>query len=169
MPNADSSVTMAAPTEVNLHPPRPGLIRWGIYSLVGLCGVFIQLVTLVGLKSGMELHYLLATALAVEAAVLHNFCWHVRWTWSDRRVQSGTETLYRLLRFNLTVGCVSIFQNLFLMGLLVDQLGMHYLIANMMTIAMCSLLNYITSDRLVFKNPSPKSTRVSQEEPTAES
>src|SRR5436190_21825889 len=35
------------------------------------------------------LPYLLATALAVEGAILHNFVWHERWTWADRVVTHG--------------------------------------------------------------------------------
>ncbi len=42
-------------------------------------GVFAALTLLLGP------HYLVATALAVEMAVLHNFFWHRRWTWADRR------------------------------------------------------------------------------------
>jgi putative flippase GtrA len=34
------------------------------------------------------MNYLLATALAVETAVIHNFLWHQRFTWSDRPATS---------------------------------------------------------------------------------
>jgi putative flippase GtrA len=36
------------------------------------------------LKSELHFPYLAATALAVEAAVVHNFFWHERFTWADR-------------------------------------------------------------------------------------
>ena len=51
-----------------------------------------------------RLHYLVATAIAVEAAVLHNFCWHQRWTWRDRRAASRTTAVRRLGRFHLLNG-----------------------------------------------------------------
>ena len=50
-------------------------------------GIAVQLLMLVVLKAGLHLHYLVATALAVETAVIHNFLWHERFTWADR---SGT-------------------------------------------------------------------------------
>ena len=36
----------------------------------------------------LGVHYLVATALAVEIAVLQNYYWHVRWTWKGRDGQS---------------------------------------------------------------------------------
>jgi putative flippase GtrA len=54
--------------------------RWLKFNAVGGIGIGVQLVVLAGLKSGLELNYLLATAVAVEVAVLHNFFWHERFT-----------------------------------------------------------------------------------------
>ena len=127
------------------------LIRWARFNAVGLMGVTVQIAVLMFLRGVWNLHYLPATALAVEMAVLHNFCWHDRWTWSDRTATADTTVLRRLLRFNLTVGTVSIVQNLFLMELLVAGLNLHYLPANLLAIASCSTLNYFSSNRLVFK------------------
>src|SRR5207245_237643 len=47
---------------------------------VGAAGIVVQLAALTFLKSGLHLDYLPATATAVEAALLHNFFWHERWT-----------------------------------------------------------------------------------------
>ena len=59
-------------------------MRWLKFNLVGGFGIVVQLAALLGLKSGLHLGYLPATALAVEAAVIHNFFWHERYTWADR-------------------------------------------------------------------------------------
>ena len=57
----------------------------------------------------------------------------------------------RFLRFNLTVGVVSIAQNLLLMTFLVEYFALHYLIGSLLSIAMCSLTNFLLSDFLVFR------------------
>ncbi len=134
-----------------------GFVRWLAFNLVGLTGVAVQLTTLSVLRGGLGLHVLVATALAVEAAVLNNFFWHLRWTWADRQVEGWQETLSRLCRFNLTVGLISILQNVFLMELLAVWLNTHYLLANIVTITLCSILNYLTSDRIVFRESTPRS------------
>ena len=97
------------------------------------------------------MNYLVGTALAVEAAVLHNFWWRERWTWADRFSRTRSGWTRRLIQFNLTTGCVSIVGNLFFMRLFVGTLGIHFLVANLMTIAACSLLNFLVSDRLIFQ------------------
>ena len=93
------------------------------------------------------LHYLAATALAVEASVLHNFVWHRKWTWADR---PQTCAALMLVRFNLTSGAMSLIGNLVLMYVFVNQVGLNAYAANVITIAICSLLNFTLADRFVF-------------------
>ncbi len=127
------------------------LRRWATFNLVGIMGVGVQIMTLVMLRGWFHMDYLIATALAVEAAILHNFVWHERWTWVDRTTSHDSSRLARLLRFNLTIGVLSIGENLLFMELLVGRLEVHYLVANLITIACCSVLNFVASDRLVFR------------------
>jgi len=118
---------------------------------VGAAGIGIQLAALAIFKSGLGLGYLAATALAVEAAILHNFFWHERWTWADRTRTLPEGRAGRLVRFHLTNGAVSILGNLALMQALVGRLHVPYLAANAIAIALCSVLNFLAADRLVFR------------------
>jgi putative flippase GtrA len=130
-------------------------IRWLKFNAVGALGIAVQLAVLLGLKTGFHLNYLLATALAVEAAVVHNFLWHERYTWADRVQPSWRKSLPRLLRFNLTTGAVSIAGNLVLMKFLVGLCHLNYMVASAIAIALCSLANFLVSDRVVFGLVSP--------------
>ena len=123
------------------------LWRWLKFSAVGATGIAVQLLTLGLLLRFSDLHYLAATALAVEASVLHNFIWHRRWTWADRN-ESSNRTM--LLRFNLTNGALSLTGNLLLMWLLVGGAGLDARLANVVTISICALANFFLSDRFVF-------------------
>jgi putative flippase GtrA len=60
------------------------LRRWVKFNFVGGIGIGVQFGVLFLLKSVLHIHYLTATVIAVEAAVLHNFIWHARFTWADR-------------------------------------------------------------------------------------
>ena len=124
---------------------------WLKFNAVGLIGIVVQLVVLTILKTGLGLNYLMATIVAVECAVLHNFAWHERWTWSERTQLNESGMLGRLIRFHLTNGLISIAGNLALMWLLVSRLHLHYFLANLAAIATCSILNFLASDRLVFR------------------
>jgi putative flippase GtrA len=126
----------------------PAIQRPAKFALVGALGIVVQLLTLEALTA-IGLQYLWATGLAVEVAVLHNFLWHQRFTWSDRRAQTGI----RLVRFHLSNGAISIFGSLLLMRFLVGQVGMGVLVANLLTIGLCSIGNFLASDRWVFFSP----------------
>jgi putative flippase GtrA len=130
---------------------RRTVLRWLKFNAVGALGIGVQLAVLLTLKSGFHLSYLTATALAVEAAVLHNFLWHERYTWSDRVQPSWKKSLPRLLSFNLTTGGVSIAGNLALMKLMVGMVHMNYLLANAIAIVLCSLANFLVSEEWVFE------------------
>jgi putative flippase GtrA len=128
--------------------------RWLKFNFVGGIGIGAQLAALAIFRSLLHLDYLLATALAVEIAVLHNFLWHERFTWADRPAARFAHSLARLARFNASNGLVSIAGNLLLMWLLVGTLHLHYFVANLVAIAACSLVNFLLSDCFVFQaNP----------------
>ena len=84
------------------------LRRWFVFNAVGLAGFVVQLATLAALVRVVRLHHLVATAIAVEAAVLHNFWWHQRVTWPDRPGVSRRTGLRRLARFHLLNGAISV-------------------------------------------------------------
>jgi putative flippase GtrA len=122
-------------------------VRWLKFNAVGGIGIGVQLIVLAVLKGGLGFDYLLATGLAVETAVFHNFLWHERFTWADRVSESSWG---RFVKFNLTTGLFSIVGNLLIMKALASWIEMNYLIANGIAIAVCSMVNFVVSDRVVF-------------------
>jgi putative flippase GtrA len=124
--------------------------RWLKFNLVGGIGIVVQLLALFLMKKVFHFEYLVATALAVEAAVVHNFVWHEQFTWADREQASWFASLRRLLRFNVAAGGVSMLGNVALMKVLVGYGHMNYLAANGIAIVMCSLANFLVSEHWVF-------------------
>jgi putative flippase GtrA len=120
------------------------------FNAVGGIGIVVQLAALALLRSLLKLDYLLATGLAVEIAVIHNFLWHERFTWADRPAARPVQSLVRLVKFNASNGAVSIVGNLVLMRLLVGELEFNYVVSNLVAIVVCSLANFLLSDRFVF-------------------
>jgi putative flippase GtrA len=125
--------------------------RWLAFNGVGLLGVVVQLTTLAALVHLAGVHYLPATAIAVETAVLHNFAWHQRWTWHDRPSRSERDLLGRLVRFHMLNGLVSLIGNLGLMTVLTGAFGVEPVLANAIAIVSCSVVNFIASEALVFR------------------
>jgi putative flippase GtrA len=137
-------------TRLPIESARQSLFRWLKFNFVGGIGIVVQLVALALFRSGLHLNYLLATALAVETAVIHNFLWHERFTWRDRPSAHRLQSLTRFAKFNATNGAVSIVGNLLIMRALVGQFHMNYMIANLIAVTVCSLVNFLLSDWVVF-------------------
>ena len=128
-----------------------GTRRFLRYNLVGAMGLSVKFSVLTALVEFAGVGYLPGTAVAVEAAMIHNFTWHLRWTWRDRCAGLFLrEALMRLLRFHLGAGAVAMFANLFVTRFLVQELGMHYAAANLAATVFAGMANFMISNFVVF-------------------
>ena len=122
--------------------------RWGRFNMVGLVGVAVQMCVLAMLNRIARLHYLANTALAVELTLLHNFAWHVAYTWRERASHAALWSA--LLRFQFSNGLVSLVGNVTLMRVLVRETHLPVLAANGIAIVCCSLANFCLGEKWVF-------------------
>jgi putative flippase GtrA len=122
--------------------------RWLTFNGVGLAGAGVQLglLALLTRRGGMPAGW--ATVVAVEAALLHNFLWHQRVTWHGAAMAGSM--FGRLVRFHALNGIVSLVGNAAI-TLALSGAGVNVLLANVLAILSCSLLNFFLSDRLVFR------------------
>lgn len=123
-------------------------IRWGRFNLVGAMGMAVQLAALALFNRWMAGHYLYASAAAIELTLLHNFTWHLHYTWRDRR-ESATP-LRQCVRFHLSNGLVSLLGNLALMRLLVHETHLSLLVSNVVAILCCSMANFCLGNNWAF-------------------
>ena len=124
------------------------VVRWARFNAVGVVGMGVQLGSLALLNKILRGHYLVASAVALEVTLLHNFVWHVRYTWWDRPAQGSR--LGQMMRFQMSNGVVSMVGNLVLMRLLVQEARMPVVAANVVAIVCCSVANYCLGDRWAF-------------------
>jgi len=129
------------------------VFRFLRFNTVGALGIAVQLVVLWLLAGPLGVHYLVATAIAIEISVLHNFFWHLRWTWA----RSGSalrdrHVWFRCAAFHAGNGLVSMLGSLALMPLFAGRLHIHYLLANLLAIACTGLVNFLLGDRVIFRS-----------------
>jgi len=110
--------------------------------------MIVQLAVLAMLNRLLAGHYLAASGIAVEFTLLHNFVWHVHYTWRDRRDDAAM--LGQLIRFHLSNGMVSMVGDLALMRLLVQGAHVPVLAANGIAILCCSIVNFCLGDGWAF-------------------
>jgi putative flippase GtrA len=126
------------------------LRRFLRFNLVGLLGIVTQLTTLTLLNHWFPHRYLLTSTFAVEFTLLHNFLWHLHYTWPQTSPHSTRDTLTQLLRFHLSNGLISLIGNFALMRVFVRSFHSPILIANGLAIACCGLANFFVAQQWVF-------------------
>jgi len=131
-------------------PTKTAVFRWLRFNAVGAMGLAVQLLTLSLLLRLFHTHFVWATALAVETAVVHNFFWHWHWTWADRRRGGLKRMAITFLRFNFSNGMISLIGTVLCTGILTGILKLDPLLANVLSLGPCCVINYLVSDRLVF-------------------
>lgn len=136
--------------------------RFGRFSAVGVIGAGLQLLLMSLLTKCFGLLSVIATPVAVEITLLHNFVWHERFTWSESRAKRSTQLVDRLWRFHAANGLISLGGNTILMYCLVERLKAPAMPAAIGAILLCSAANFLVADRWVY---APRSQRCGRGEP----
>jgi putative flippase GtrA len=123
-------------------------MRWLKFNTVGIGGAAVQLCALWMLSHFTSIPYIFAVALAVEIAILHNFVWHEAWTWRGKPVE---DRWWRLLRFHVGNGFLSIVSNILLTYLYKEIVGLPLVAANFAGIVTAALLNFWVAQAWVFR------------------
>jgi putative flippase GtrA len=110
--------------------------------------MLVQLAALAFFNGSAAGHYLVASSAALELTLVHNFVWHLHYTWTDRRGHDPWPS--RFIRFHLSNGLVSMLGNLALMRILVHEARLPVIASNGITILCCSLVNFCIGDRWAF-------------------
>jgi putative flippase GtrA len=121
------------------------------FNAIGTMGVGIQLMLLFLLTRIFHIHYMIATLLAVQCAIIHNFFWHQRWTWKENATQNKMDALRRFVKFNTSSGTVSLVGNVGVTAALVQAVHLPLMICNLLAIGACNIANFLFAHNLVFQ------------------
>lgn len=122
--------------------------RWLRFNLVGVMGFVLQTAVLWLLVRRMDVRTPVAVALAVLAALSHNFFWHEYFTWPGLPRE---DRLRRWLSFHLSTGLVSVISNLALTMAVIAATGLSATMANAIAVSVVSIANFWINDRMVFR------------------
>jgi dolichol-phosphate mannosyltransferase len=124
----------------------PRILKFGV---VGASGVVVNMGCLYLLKEFAGVPYFIASVIAIELSILSNFTVNLLWTWRDR---AGEGTLWsKLIRYHIGAGATAVLGNYIVLIALTELAGMHYMISNLIGIAVGTLSNYIINDLWTFK------------------
>ena len=113
--------------------------RLGRFLVVGGTGVLVNSLALLVLFQWTHLALVLASVLAAELAIVNNFYWNDRWTFKRTQL-----SLRRFARFNL-VSLAGLVITTGTLWILVRHLGVYYLTANLLGIALATAWNFVAN------------------------
>jgi dolichol-phosphate mannosyltransferase len=114
-------------------------LRFGKFLLVGGSGVLVNEGILWLLTAFASLPYYISALFGIEASIISNFVFNDYFTFADRR--TGQSFLRRLLKFNVTCLAGAGIQYGLLL-LFTSVFNVHYLLSNLIGIAVATLWNY---------------------------
>jgi putative flippase GtrA len=120
------------------------------FLLVAVGGFIVQIAVLSWLTA-REVPLPLAVALAVESAILHNFFWHERWTFTGRRFGADGR-LGRWWRFNAATAATSLTGNILITGGIVAWIPMPAAAANAIAVVVLGVLNFLWAERGIWRS-----------------
>jgi dolichol-phosphate mannosyltransferase len=133
------------------------------FLVVGLTGLFVNSFVLWAFAEFAAVHYLVAAVLATQASTLWNFGLTEGWVFGKRATERSFVT--RLVSFLLMNNAMLLLRGP-IMSLLVSQLGVHYVIANLASLFAMTALRYLFADRWIWNTT--KNTQESTLERKAE-
>ena len=117
--------------------------RLGKFLVVGASGVVVNNAALFTFYALLRLPLLVASSAAVALAVVNNFLWNDRWTFAQQRGPLSL-AVRRFGRFGVASGGGLVLTTLML-WVLVNELGLHYLVANLIAAATGAASNYVVN------------------------
>jgi putative flippase GtrA len=129
----------------------PLVRKWMRFNAIGVMGVGVQLSVLMVLRTYFNFNPFVATFFALQFALVHNFLWHQRWTWSGNRTIGRRAAFRRFVRYTSSSGTISTVGTLCFTALLFQALNLPYVVCNLMAIGACNIANFLFSHTFVFQ------------------
>ena len=125
------------------------------FSIVGLSGTLVNMAVYALTVQG-GLYYLAAASVSFLFAVTSNFYWNFRWTFKG---QAANRSLYNKYFWFFGVSALNLGVNLLLLEAFVEKFDMDKNLAQLGSIALVSVMNFVMSVRFAFGETGSKPYR----------
>jgi putative flippase GtrA len=132
--------------------------RFARFGVVGGSGIFVNQAVLyagmewlfVSIAKDVRLGYALPLAIAI--ATTYNFFWNRLWTWRERRAVESVGVAKQYAKYVGATLIGSSLQYVLTRYLASDSsFALHYGVANLVAIAIASVVNFLINDRITFR------------------
>lgn len=121
--------------------------RFQKFIVVGAVGLAVNQLGLIALHSSVGLSVALSSPIAIFASMIVTFFLNEAWTWHDR---GRGRVIHRAMSY-LPINIGGLIINWGLLFYLHDQLGMHYLVANLFGAGAAAVWNFALNNAITWR------------------
>ncbi len=125
------------------------------FLLVGISGLVVNSAALLAFTELAAIHYVVSAALATQVSTLWNFGLTETWVFGKRETERPF--LQRLVSFLLVNNLLLVVRGP-IITLLVDRGGVHYLLANLVSLFAMTVLRYLLADKWIWNKDKTSTT-----------
>ncbi len=133
-------------------------LRFTGFALVGLSGILINSLVLFLVTDIFHLYYLLSVGIATIASTLWNFILTESWVYRSKAQGSGRA---RRLALFFAVNTLALSLRTPMIYVLTSMLGVHYLVSNLVSLALLTILRFELADNIIW-SPTPAVSSVNK-------
>jgi putative flippase GtrA len=134
-----------------MHIPSIHIRRILKFQMVAWIGTLINQGVLWLLKGQFEIPIAIASACAIELAIIHNFTWHYFVTWRERVSGTFGDYFIRLLKYNTVTASIDFVCNLSVLLILTHYTNLHYLLANPLGMLAGPIFKFLANEFIIFR------------------
>jgi len=129
--------------------------RFGRFSVVGATGLVVNTLLLALFADVAGIYYVAAAILATQGSTLWNFCLTESWVFADR---DHGRTLGRRAAMFFALNNVALVLRVPLLFMLVSGLGLHYLVANILSLVALTVIRFAVADAWIWAKAQRRDT-----------
>ncbi len=124
-----------------------GTVRFTSFALVGISGLLVNSLVLYLATAGLHVFYLVSAAIATVASTIWNFALVEAWVY---RSGDKAEGRFRRLGMFFIMNVIALGARSPLIFVLTSVLGIHYVISNLISLGLLTVVRFFTADYLIW-------------------
>lgn len=118
------------------------------FGIVGVVGLVVNLVAQAVFTEFLGWNYIVAAVVATQMSSTFNFFMAERWVFGAGAIRTGRLTRYTSF---LLMNNAALLIRAPMMWTLVDRLGLHYAVANLLSLMLLTLVRFAVADRVIWR------------------
>jgi putative flippase GtrA len=120
------------------------------FQVIAWLGTLVNLAVLWLMHGVLKVSVVLAGAIAIEVAIVHNFTWNYFITWKTRVKRTPKDYFLLLVKYNIVTASIDFVVNLGTLWILNKFFGVNYLLADLIGQLLGPLFKFFANEFIVF-------------------